>query len=93
MRCRRQLLYGQLVKAVHQTLLGAIIFYQKLLGQLIERGFEMNPHNECTFKKTVNGEQLTIQFHVNDLKASHKDPAVLENLMCELCGAFGKEDE
>lgn len=41
----------------------------------------------------MNGEQLTIHFHVDDAKASHKDPAVLENLMRELCGVFGKEEE
>ena len=30
---------------------------------------------------------------VDDLTASHKDPAVLEILMHELCRVFGKEDE
>lgn len=53
----------------------------------------MNPYDHCTFNKTVNGEQLTVQFHVDDLKASHRDPQVLENLMKELGGVFRKEDE
>ena len=53
----------------------------------------MNPYNKCTFNKTVNGEQLSIQFHVDNLKASHKDPAVLENLIKELQSVFEKEDK
>ena len=53
----------------------------------------MNPYDHCTFNKTVNGEQSTVQFHVDDLKALHRDPQVLENLMKELRGVFGKEDK
>ena len=70
-----------------------MIFYNKLTTQLTEWGFKMNPYDECTFNKTVNGEQLTMQFHVDDLKASHKDPRVLSDLMSELRSTFGKEDE
>lgn len=84
MRCGQKLLYGQIKKAVYGTLLRAIIFHQKLSNQLTDWGFEMNPYDKCTFNKMVNGEQLTIQFYVDDLKASHKDPAILENLKKEL---------
>lgn len=52
----------------------------------------MNPCDECKFNKTVNGEQLTMQFHIDNLKASHRDQRVLENLMCELKLVFRKED-
>ena len=41
----------------------------------------------------VNGEQVTVQFHVDDLKASHKDQAVLDDFLDELRSEFGKEDE
>lgn len=89
----KKLLYAKLNKAFYGTLLGAIIFYEKLAKQLNEWGFQMNPCNECAFNKTANGNQLTAQFHVDDLKASHKDQRVLDNLMCELKAVFGKEDE
>ena len=47
----------------------------------------------CTFNKMVNGEQVTVQFHINDLKVSHKDQAVLDDFLDELKSEFGQEDE
>ena len=41
----------------------------------------------------ANGEQITVQFHVDDLKVSHKDHAVLEDLLNELRSEVGQEDE
>ena len=38
----------------------------------------------CKFNKIVNGEQITVQFHVADLKVSHKEQAVLEDFLKDL---------
>ena len=72
-------------------MLGAILFYEKLKKQLEDWDFEQNPYDECTFNKMVDGEQLTVQFHVDDLKASHMDQAVLDKLMCDLKAIFGEQ--
>ena len=53
----------------------------------------MNDYDLCTFNKMVNGEQLTIQFHVDDLKASHKEQKVLDGFLDDLRNEFGQEDE
>ena len=47
----------------------------------------------CTFNKMVNGEQITVQFHVDDLKVSHKKESVLEGFLGNLRSEFGQEDE
>ena len=47
----------------------------------------------CTFNKIVNGEQIKIQFHVDDLKLSHKNQSILENFLCNLRSEFGEEDK
>ena len=52
----KEKLYGKLTKAVYGTLLGAILFYQKLSGQLYEWGYKQNPYDPCTFNKTVKAE-------------------------------------
>ena len=44
----------------------------------------MNDYDMCTFNKMVDGEQLTVQFHVDDLKASHKDQKVLDDFLDNL---------
>ena len=48
-------------------------------------------YDECTFNKIVDGEQLTVQFHVDDLKTSHMDQAVLDKLMCDLNIVFEEQ--
>ena len=41
----------------------------------------------------VNGEQITVQFHVDNLKVSHKEQAVLEDFLNDLMDEFGQKDE
>ena len=86
-------MYGKLVKALYDTLLGAIIFYNKLSKHLTDHGFTQNEYDMCTFNKMVNGEQITVQFHVDDLKVSHKERSVLEDFLNELRNEFRQEDE
>ena len=71
--CKKNFLHGRLIKAVYGTLLGAIIFYNKLSKHLTDHGFVQNEYDMCTFNKIVNGKQITVQFHVEDLKVSPKD--------------------
>ena len=71
--CKKKFLYGRLIKAVYGTLLGAIIFYNKLSKHLTDHEFIQNEYNMCTFIKMVNGEQIPVQFPVDDLKVSHKE--------------------
>ena len=42
-------------------------------------GFKFNPYDPCVANKITEGEPLTLVFHVDDIKASHKDKNVLEN--------------
>ena len=41
----------------------------------------------------MNGEQITVQFHVHDLKVSHRDHAVLDDFLDDLRSEFGQEDK
>ena len=90
---KKKFVYGWLVKAVYGTLLGAIIFYNKLSKHLTDHGFVQNEYDMCTFNKMVNGEQITIQFHVDDLKVWHKEQAVLEDFLKDWRDEFGQENE
>ena len=40
----------------------------------------------------VNNEQVTVQFHVDDLKVLHKDQAILDDFLDDFRSNFGKED-
>jgi hypothetical protein len=62
-----------------------------LSTQLEEWGFTINPYDFCVANKTVNKQQCTIAWHVNDLKISHKDPAVVTSILNLLDGRYGQE--
>ena len=80
-RTGKKRLYAKLTKAVYGTLLGAILFYEKLSKQLEEWEFEPNDYDRCTFNKMVNGNQLTVLFHVDNLKCSYMEQYVLDELI------------
>ena len=80
-----------MTKGVYSTLLGAIVFYNKLERVLEDLGFEVNDYDECTFNKMIEGVQYTIQFHVDNLRLSCKHQSVLDDIIDELNKAFGQD--
>ena len=58
-----------------------MLFYCKLTKALLSYGFDLNPYDLCVANKMVNGEQLTICCHVDDLKSSHIDPKVNDKFL------------
>jgi hypothetical protein len=68
------ILYVKMQKAIYRLLMGALLFYKKLVSNLESTGFKLNLYNPCIANKTVNGTQMTVCWHVEDLKVSHVDP-------------------
>ena len=62
-------------------LVSAMIFYCKLSKALLSYGFELNPDDPCVANQKVNGEQLTVCWHVDNLKSSHIDPKVNDKFL------------
>ena len=67
------MLYVHLSKALYVMLKAALLFYKRLIFDLEEMGFVINPHDPCVANMMVNGEQITVCWHVDDLKISHRD--------------------
>ena len=44
-------------------------------------GFETNPYDICVANKMVNGKQITVMWHVDDLKVSHVEDEVLDGFI------------
>ena len=51
----------------------SLLFYLKLHGELESYGFIIKPYIPCMASKTVNGEQLNVTWHVDDLKVPQKE--------------------
>ena len=59
----------------------ALLLYQKFVGDLMTIGFELNPYDPCVANKTINGKQLTLVWHVDDIKASHVEAEVFTRMV------------
>jgi hypothetical protein len=62
----RSVLYLRLQKALYGMMKSALLFHRKLVSELGEMGFEINPYDPCVANKMVNGTQITIRWHVDD---------------------------
>jgi hypothetical protein len=68
-----------------------LLFWEDLTKQLKGWGFEINPYDWCAAKKTIEGEQCIVLWHVNDIKVSHKDPKVVNDVMALFSKQYDKE--
>ena len=87
-----QVMYMELLKALYGTLHIAHLFWQKLSKQLIDVwGFVPNKYDDCMVNKTINGHQMTVVWHVDDLKVSHVDAREVDKFMLQMEETFGKD--
>ena len=66
-----------------------LLFYKRLRSYLENMGFEINPCYPCVANKMVNGHQMTICWHVDNLKVSHKDENAVTALTENLAELYG----
>ena len=74
-------------------LVSAMLFYHKLNKALLSYGFELNPYDPYVGNKMVNGEQLTICWHVDDPKSGHINPKVNDEFLHWIKDTFGQLGE
>ncbi len=68
------ILYVKMQKAQYGLLRSALLFYRKLVANLESDGCVLNPYDSCVANKVVNGKQMTVCWHVDDLKVSDCNP-------------------
>ena len=88
----KKTLYVEVLKAIYGMLQSALLFYKKLKKDLESYGFKFNPCDPCVANKMERGKQLTVTFHVDDLKVSHKDPKVIDNMIQFIDWKYGDEE-
>ena len=59
-------------------MVASLLWYKKFVTSLKKQGFELNPYDPCVANKTVDGKVLTVCFHVDDNKISHKSSKVVD---------------
>ena len=56
-----------------QPLKSALLFYKELRKELESEGFIINPYKPRVANKVINGSEMTIIWHVDDLRISLQD--------------------
>ena len=77
----KQVLYVELRQALYGTLKAALLFWRRLSSQLGKWGFDLNPYDSYVMNKVIDGKQCTVLWHVDDLKISHVDAAVVSKVI------------
>ena len=67
-----------------------MLFYKKLVSDLQSYGFQLNPYDPCVANKMVQGSQMTVSWHVDDLKISHKNPIIVDQFLHWVKETYGK---
>ena len=88
-----RVMYVELLKALYGTLQAARLFWEKLSTKLKEWGFIMNHYDPCIANKIIDGTQMTVAWHVDDLKVSHKKLSAIREFAALLNDEFGKETQ
>ena len=87
-----KVMYVELLKALYGTLRAAWLFWGKLQAKLVnDWGFVPNRYDSCVVNKQVNNKQLTVAWHVDDLKVSHEEEKVLDEFIGMMEKEFGQD--
>ena len=86
----KPVIYFRLQKALYGYLKSALLFYEKLVGDLEAYRFRINPYDPCVANKMICGKQLTVCWHVEDLKISCVDANEVTKMMQWLESDYGK---
>ena len=85
----KQVLYMRIVKALYGCVDSALLWYKKFSEKLIDMGFIINPYDACIANKSINGKQCTVAWYVDDVKISHSQQEVIDEIINELKKDFG----
>ena len=86
-------LYVHITRAIYGMLVSGMLFYHKLTKALLSYSFDLNPYDLCVVNKMVNSKQLTICWHMDDLKSSHINPKVNDKFLQWIKDTFGQLSE
>ena len=71
----------QCQNALYSTMVASLLYYRKFTKSLTGIGFELNPYDPCVANKMIDGKQMTICFHVDDCKLSHRKSRVMDDMI------------
>ena len=81
-----KVLYAQALNYIYGTLKEALLFYKILSKDIGKQCFTINPYDICVANKIINGNQMNLFWHVDDMKVSNKSPEGVSVMIEDLKG-------
>jgi hypothetical protein len=67
--------------ALYGTMVASLLYYRKFVKSLMDIDFVINPYDLCVANKMIEGKHMTICFHVDDWKLSHRKTKVIDSMI------------
>jgi hypothetical protein len=61
-------------------MVASLLYYRKFVKSLTDIDFIIKPYDSCVANKIIEGEPMTIYFHVDDCKLSHRKKTVMDRM-------------
>jgi hypothetical protein len=72
----------QCQNTLYGTVVASLLHYRKFVKSLTDINFVIvNPYDPCVANKMIKGKQMTICFHVDDCKLSHRKRKVMDRMI------------
>jgi hypothetical protein len=71
----------QCQNALYGTMVSSLLYYRKFVKSLTDIDFVINPYDPCVANKMIEGDQMTICFHVDDFKLSNRKTKVMDSMI------------
>ena len=83
------MLYIKIQKALYGFLRSALFLYKIIVKYLEADRFVLNTYDPFVANNMVNGHQMTVAWHVDDLKVSQKNPFLITVFTAYLDSIYG----
>ena len=83
-------MYVEAKKDIYGVLKVSLLFWVKISKILEEMGYYRNEYNCCVMNNIINNKQCTILYHIDDLRKSHFDHAVVSRVLADINAEYGR---
>ena len=85
------MVYIRVSNALYEILRAALLFHKRLHCDLKNMRFIIHRHDPCAANMMTNGSHCTVYWHVDKLKGSHMDKAVMAAYLPQVNGSTQKK--
>jgi hypothetical protein len=71
----------QCQNSMYGTMVASLLCYRKFVKSLTDIDFVIDPYDMCVANNRIEGKQMTICFHVDDCKLSHRKKKVVDSMI------------